>query len=416
MNGTRTTATRLFVGALVLVIALFATATPAAAQYGRTEGGYAGTALGLMGGSALGAALASAAGAGNPLLSGAIMATTALAGGYAGGRLGSGVGNEIDKRFEARRIWQVVGGVTGGLMGFVFMPGGNVVAKALGAAIGAAVGGWVADKIHDKANKDFNPRTMGALIGGVNGALLAGPFGAAVGIPLGYIGGDAFDKYVFVDPDTRLADWNTGDYWRPRGSETGSGVTTGGRVYDNSGFDREGFDRSGYSRAGYDREGYDRLGYNPQGIDRQGYDRRGFRVSAPASGSTSGMASTSGTAATTGGYDPNLYRDYWAAWSRNGGRYPQLDNSHWQFFPPQSQVKFRERYEQRYERQVRLDVKAYFPPGTSLAEKRAAYRDAIERFRKMATDNSTPADVRAAALQKLAQLEQDLNRDLGGLR
>ena len=412
------TANKTLLCLLVLASALFLTATPVEAQYGRTEGGYAGTALGVMGGGALGAALAAAAGAGNPLLSGAIMATTALGGGYLGAKLGSGLGNEVDKQFTAKKVWSVVGGVTGGLLGFVLMPGGNMVAKMLGAAVGAAVGGWIADKLADKANADFNPRTVGALIGGINGALIGGPFGAAVGAPLGYIGGDLFDKYVFVDPDTRLADYYDQYFRNPRGSETSvppmqRPTDLDPRVYDRMGYDREGFDWTGFNRRGLDREGYDRLGYNGNGVDRQGYDRKGFWVSMPSTGHTTGTTSTAGTTVTTRpGYDPNLYRDYWSAWNRLGGAYPQLGQEHWNGYPQQSQTYFRERYEQRYSRQVKLEVTAQFAPGTTLAEKRAAYQQAIEQFRTMIADNNTPQDVREAALAKLAMLQADLARTL----
>ncbi|MBI4871190.1 MAG: hypothetical protein HY814_06445 [Candidatus Riflebacteria bacterium] len=418
MNGHKMTTSKVLTGVLVLACMLFAAAAPVSAQYGRTEGGYAGTALGLAGGSALGAAIASAAGIGNPLLGGAIMATSALGGGFLGAKLGSGVGNEIDHAFTANRIWSIVGGVTGGLLGFVMMPGGSVVSKALGAAIGAAVGGWIGDKLAGKANVDFNPRSVGAMIGGINGALLGGPFGAAVGVPLGYIGGDLFDKYVFVDPDTRLADYY--DKWRQGGSNPPTGPRTvpanlDPNVYDREGFDREGYDWTGYNRHGYDREGYDRLGYNQYGIDRQGFDRRGFRLSVTATPGTTGTTSTGVTTGTTvpSGYDPSIYRNWWSAWSQLGGRYPELGPEHWNAYPVDSRVAYQERYVQRYSRVVKLDVQAYFPPGTSLAEKRAAYREAIERVRTMAMDNSTPMEVRQAALQKLSQLERDLAATLG---
>jgi len=380
--------------ALLAVIILFAPA-PARAQYGHTEGGFGGLALGAMGGSAAGSAIVAAAGIANPLLGGAVVATSALAGSYAGAKLGSKAGNTIDNLFTSQTVWTTVGAVTGGLAGFLLGPGGGMVGKVVGAGIGAALGAWAGHHFSSSANSDFNPRTVGALIGGVNGAAIAGPVGAAVGVPVGYIAGDFLNNHVFSNDAFDTSSWSSSNsnyhqYIPPASSNT----------YSPDGYDREGYDRLGYDRQGYDREGYDRFGYDKNGRDRQGYNRNGFGTNAPGI-TPQPITPQPGASPTpiTSTYDPGLYNAYWQQWGETGGPYPTFDSSHWADYPPATRQVAQDRYTQA--------AGAASPTSTDLVQLKQAYMQAVDNVQRLATSGASDAD-KAAALQQLKTAEAAL--------
>ena len=343
---------------LVAIVILLAPA-PASAQFGRTEGGFGGAALGAMGGSAAGSALVAAAGIANPLLGGAMLATTTLAGTYAGAKLGSRAGNTLDQRVDKRVIWDAVGGVTGALAGFAFGPGAGMIGKVIGASVGAALGAWAGNHFAPKANTDLNPRTAGALIGGVNGALLGGPVGAAVGVPLGYIGGDLLDSQVFSNGTFNLGQGSA----NPPAAQ---GAATGR--------DREGFDALGYDARGFDREGYDRFGYDKRGLDRNGYNRAGFGSATPKPSQT---------------YDPKVYGDFWQAWRQTGGAKPEFEDEHWKLFPKATTAS------------------GAAAPSSTLVTLKQDYMKAVEDMQK-AAGTGTDAE-KAATLTRVKTCESALN-------
>lgn len=387
---------------------------PAVAQYGHTQGGYGGAALGAAGGASLGTALVAAAGLANPLLSGAVVATGALGGLLVGGKVGSQVGNSIDRKFSVPDTWAMVGAVSGSLLGFTLGPSGSLVGKVLGAGIGALAGAWAGDHFAGKANKDYNPRTIGALIGGINGALAAGPIGAAVGVPLGYIGGNLMEKYVFSDRSFKLPEWRG---WDGNG-RSGRGNYAHGYYppdpnwkhgpggFDAGGRDREGFDRNGYDHSGYDREGYDLAGFDRYGRDRQGHDKNGFR------------SATSGTPGTKPlpTYDPEIYDGYWGAWKTVGGDYPALGQDHFKFFPESERLSTTTRY------QVAAEASGTQPVSVSggssdsdLVAVKQDYMKAIERVQALTKAGASTTE-QQAALADVKRLEDQLKGLMNGAK
>lgn len=375
------------VALLALGCLLVMFAAPASAQYGRTQGGFGGAALGAMGGSAAGTALVAAAGIANPLLSGALLATSTLGGSYLGAKIGSRAGNTLDQRVDKSTIWAMVGGVTGGLAGFAFGPSGTFIGKVLGASVGAALGAWAGHHFAGKADRDYNPRTFGALLGGVNGALIGGPVGAAVGVPLGYIGGDFLDRNVFSNRTYDVDRWR---YGRRYDDEDGNwdfdnrhGYYPPGSGRGRSGVDREGFDRLGYNRDGYDREGYDRFGYDKDGLDRRGFDKKGFRKVERGQDH----------------YDPGVYNDYWQTWGRLGGEYPKFGKDHFQFFPPPVQKVSWDRYAQRAPSAI---------PSADLITLKMEYKKAVDALQRLGAAGTQAA--RQEALERLRELEAQLQQ------
>lgn len=383
----------------------------AEAAYGRTEGGYAGTLLGALGGASLGSAIVGAAGIANPLLATGVLATTTVGTGLAGAKVGSWLGNEADEKFGAEKIWTVVGAVTGGLLGVAFGPGGSVLGKIVGGAVGAVAGGWIARKLSGKADADFNPRTVGALIGGVNGALIGGPVGAAVGTVGGYVGGNLFDKYIFVksgdgetegdDGDDRSVWERLKDRWRSTWSDAGDGYDREGYDYDGfnrDGYDRMGFDADGFDAAGYDRMGFDRDGYDDEGLNREGYDRAGVRREVRDPYANEGAT-----------YDAEIYNRWWDAYGRCGGAYPRFDEGHWDAFTPEMRRDMQAQYGHKY----RADLKDAIANASDelreeLQDVRERYRDAVRDLRDLAAEKGAEAE-REAALAKVKELQSRLD-------
>ncbi|MBI4862055.1 MAG: hypothetical protein HY815_17635 [Candidatus Riflebacteria bacterium] len=401
---------------LALAVALFL-AGPTWAQFGHTQGGYGGAALGAIGGATAGSALIAAAGIANPLLSGTLLAASTLGAGYVGARMGSKVGNTFDSRIDPKTMWTFVGAVSGSLMGFMFGPAGGIVGKVLFTGLGAALGGIAGNYLAGNANKDYNARTIGALIGGVNGALIGGPVGAAVGVPLGYIAGDQLEKHVF-SKDTLGFDrgWRYGGYY---GDQDQYGlIGKGGKLwdfdkrhgyyppdpyqqgqsgpyYDGSGFDRTGYDRLGYDKHGYDREGYDKFGYDKFGYDRDGYNRKGYKRD----GSYSAVKGQSTT------YDPKTYNDYWQAWGQVGGDYPQLTQDHFKYFP--DQVK-----SVAYDRYASNTGLSPASADSDLVALKQEYLKQVETVQGLSGKGVSAAE-QDAALKRLQELEAQLKSKVG---
>lgn len=372
---------------------------PAEAAYGRTEGGYGGAMLGALGGASIGTAIVGAAGIANPLLATGILATSTVGTGLLGARAGSWLGDKADAAFGAEKIWTVVGALTGGMLGIVVGPAGSLVGKIVGGAVGAALGGWIARKLAGKADADFNPRTVGALIGGINGALIGGPLGAAVGTTAGYVGGHLFDKYIFVKPSTSSG--NTvppRPDWRPGGSHPSDTDPAGGydrQGYDAQGYDRGGFDRQGYDRDGYDKDGFDRAGFDHDGYDRDGIDRGGF--------DHDGRKVKDRKA-----YDPELYDQWWSAYAAQGGSYPVFGEGHWDAFPPALAKEMEERHGVLFRRRMAEVVRASADDlDEGLAAVRDQYREAVTALRDLAAKGAS-SDARRAALERVKTLEDQL--------
>jgi len=413
-----------FFAAVVLIAGLMG-AGPAMAQYGYTQGGYGGAAVGAMAGSAVGSALVAAAGISNPLLSGTLLATSTLGGGYMGARLGSFAGSALDRTVDSNTIWTTVGAVSGGLMGFIFGPSGSLLGKTIGTLIGSGLGSMAGSYLSTSTNRDYNPRTIGALIGGVNGALMAGPLGAAAGVPLGYIGGDLLDKYVFSSGSNdqwgswdggsscfgegswgRSDSWQQGPPWTQGAREGGlyppeAGQKSGSGYFSGSGYDRQGYDSVGYDREGYDREGYDKFGYNRQGVDRKGYDRKGFRPSSDAK--------------TTSTYDPDVYDGYWRSWKTIGGDYPVLGKEHFDYFSDDVKSTAYQRYVSAAPNAT--DSGAASSTSRDLVTLKQNYRTAVEELQNLARSGASSAaqeEVRNRVLDLEKQLRQRMPSAPGG--
>ena len=387
----------------LLVIVILLAPGQARAQFGRTQGGIGGAALGAMGSSAAGAALVAAAGFANPLLGGAIVSVSTLAGTLAGAKLGSKAGNTLDANVSKTKAWMAVGAVTGGLAGFIFGPGGGMVGKVLGASVGAALGAWAGNHFAGQANQDYNPRTYGALVGGVNGALIGGPVGAAVGVPLGYIAGNILDKDVFSNGTYNLPSWRYGKSYDDSATTAGGSdklfdfqnrhgyYPNGSKGSSIGGFDRQGFDNTGYDKHGFDREGYDRFGYDKNGRDRLGFDSTGYAKNAP------GVQAK---------YDPTVYNDFWQAWGQTGGPYPKFDKSHWDAFPDASKSAAYDRYTAASSTASSSTASTAAAPSSTLVSLKQDYMKAVETMQKTAATGSD-AD-KAAALDALKAAEAAL--------
>lgn len=386
------------------LLQLFAPA-PVQASYGRTEGGYAGGLVGATGGAALGSALVGAAGIANPLLAGTVVVASSLGTGAAGARLGSYVGDEwIDDKFSAKNVWTVVGGLTGALAGVVLGPAGSVAGKVLGAALGAAVGGIVGRYVSDTADKDFNPRTVGGLIGGINGLMLGGPLGAVAGVTLGYLGGKVLDKHIFWsddDKDSRRSRSRDDEDFDPREAY---GEDYEDRFYDEDGdyvggYDRQGYDRMGFDDRGFDREGFDRKGYDRDGVDRNGYDEDGFLSKPERKYARQARASADE-------YDPEIYNAFWSWYSHHGGTYPDFVDKHWDHFPEDASRQQRIRYVARFHRQIQ---DALDDGEEQISELKKEWKAAAENLRNTVREQSDSSrEAREEALRRLHDLEEQL--------
>ena len=407
----------------VVMCVLLVCAGPAHARYGRTEGGYAGGMLGAVGGAAVGNALIAGAGIANPLLATGVVATTALGAGLGGARAGSWIGDRFDKRFTPKQIWTVVGAVTGGMLGVVLGPAGSVLGKVIGGGVGAAVGGFVARHFASKADRDFNPRTVGALMGAINGAMIGGPVGAAAGVAAGYVGGHLLDKYVLVEPSKRDGKWRDGD--------SGVGTDTDGdgvpdwypdwytdKYYNDGdyvgGYDREGYDRMGYDRDGYDREGYDRFGYDDEGVDRQGYDKRGFKVREPDEGDDDDDDADT-TVGKADEYDPAIYNQYWRTYNWLGCPYPEFDDKHWDHFHQSRRDELRMRHQAGHRRCMQITIKSNLSD-EELADLRDEYREAVRQFREACKDAKATLDEKRVLMGRVSQLEKEMSQKIRGMK
>lgn len=393
---------------LVAIMSLSPVAVPRAeAAYGRTEGAYAGGMLGAVGGASLGSAIVAGAGIANPLLGGAIMATSAVGAGLAGVRVGSWAGDKVDKRFTPKQIWTVVGALTGGMLGVVLGPAGSIVGKVIGGALGAALGGFIANKMAAKADRDFNPRTVGALMGAINGAVMGGPVGAAAGIAAGYVGGHLLDKYIMVDASDRDGTWGSGrkDSDGVATDEDGDGIPDWypegyGDDYVG-GYDREGYDRMGFDRDGYDREGFDRFGYDEDGIDRKGYDKRGYKVGEE-------YVSEKPEQGDSECYDPDVYNQYWKSYSQLGGDYPDFDQSHWKYFPKKQRDDLEQRYQAGQHRRMGLVMRSDIRKDSTLGDLRDEYQEAVRQFREACKRKDATAEERRILMRRVTDLEKQL--------
>ncbi len=326
-------------GSIVLigVVVCLICVAPGHASFGRTEGGYGGGMLGLLGGSTLGSAVVSAAGISNPALAGGIVATTAIGTGYLGSRAGSYIGREyVDERFPKEKVWGLVGAVTGGLVGMALGPGGTILGKMLGGLVGSLVGGWIGRKVASHADEDFNPRTVGALIGGINGAALGGGVGAAVGVTGGYLTGMALDRYIFVRPSDREREA------RRCRHRSGRGDTRDGRCCY---------------------------------------------------------------------YDPDIYNQYWQAYTGYTGTYPQFDERHWDYMAPAYREDMRTRYAALHRRRM-MDVVRGRTDESGLSDDvkrlRDEYRRALDEVKRLSS-SSADVSLKREALLRLRDIERRLN-------
>lgn len=400
--GARTPLRRL--GALatlvVFLATLFVTPPKVEAAYGRTEGGYAGGMLGAVGGAALASAIIGAAGIASPLVAGTLVVASSLGTGFVGARVGSRVGSEIDSEFDPETVWTVVGGLTGALAGLALGPAGSLVGKFVGAGVGAVVGGLLGRWIADDADEDFNPRTVGGLIGGLNGLMIGGPIGAVAGTTLGYVGGKVLDKHIFwtEDDDDRSSrdddDDDDDDPYDRYGEEYADAY------YDDDGdyiggYDQGGYDRMGFNEDGFDREGYDRNGFDEDGVDRNGYDEDGFQVRESSEGPNPDNPEY---------FDKDLYNAYWYWYAKHGGRYPDFVDSHWDHFPDSASRRQRIQHTAYYHGKIR---EALASGDEEIRDLRRDWQKAVKRLQRL-VERGASRDDREEALEEVHDLEEEL--------
>lgn len=394
----------------------------ARAEYGRTQGGYAGGMLGAMAGGAVGSALVAAAGIASPLVAGTLVVGASLASGFAGARVGSYAGKKwIDDEFKAKTVWTVVGGITGALIGTILGPGGTVAGKLLGAALGGVVGGMLGRWASDTAEEDFNPRTVGGLIGGLNGLLIGGPLGAVAGTTLGYLGGKVLDKHIFWDGDDDEDDGGSSSSDRPWFDEFDPdryGDDYKDKYYDEDGnyiggYDKQGFDRMGFDKDGFDREGFDRWGYDEDGIDRQGFDREGFKRREPGvrpSDDEDEPEDRDDPPASDDDdedefcFDPDIYNAWWYWYGRFGGKYPDFVDKHWDYFPKGQSRAQRIRYVAYYHGKIR---EAMRQGGDDIQRLKREWEDAVDELKSL-VEGGANHDLRERAMRKVTHVEKEL--------
>lgn len=400
--GARTPLRRL--GALatlvVFLATLFVTPPKLEAAYGRTEGGYAGGMLGAVGGAALGTAIIGAAGIASPLIAGTLVVASSLGTGFVGARVGSRLGSKVDDEFDPKNVWMVVGGLTGALAGLALGPAGSIVGKVVGAGVGAVLGGVLGRWVANDADQDFNPRTVGGLIGGLNGLMIGGPIGAVAGTTLGYVGGKVLDKHIFWNEDD--------DDDRDRRSDDDEDDDEDAGPYDRysdayldddgdyiGGYDRGGFDRMGYDEDGYDREGFDRDGFDRDGVDRNGFDQDGFQVRESNQARDPDKPES---------FDKDLYNAYWYWYAKHGGRYPDFVDSHWDFFPESASRRQRIQHTAYYHAKIR---EALDSGDEDIRDIRKDWTKAVKELQRLVERGASQAD-REEALEEIHELEKKL--------